>query len=208
MASCWVCPSERGGEEEMPLVSSVGIFFSCWFVFQNHQRPAVQQQALQPALYLRHLPCNFFPPTVSAFQVAGVYHPRRQMVSLSCWTNFVAVKMLLSSDARRKKNKNPPPQPLTASFCGEWRNTNILQRSMPFGGKEEASFLFKVQEIMNLQFSYSRNQLMFKKTGNYLPWRNREELIRSWVVVEDFLATNLRAVFSLITSFPLQQSPI
>lgn len=40
---------------------------------------------------------------------------------------------------------------------------------MPFGGKEEASFLFKVQEIMNLQFSYSRNQLMFKKTGNYLP---------------------------------------
>lgn len=132
-------------------------FLSCWLVFQNQHCPEVQERyALQPTLYLGGLLWNFCPTAVRALWSACVYHPQRQMASLSCWTNFVAMKVLLSSNAAKKIH---PLNPWWSVSCGEWWNTNILQRSelCALWGKRGGSRFAK--RTRNLQFSYSTSKV-------------------------------------------------
>lgn len=131
-------------------------FLSCWLVFQNQRCPDVQERyALQPTLYLGGLSWNFCSPAVHALQSACVYHPQRQMASLSCPTNFVAMKVLLSLNAVKKKKIHPlnlwhlflVVNDEIQIFCKE-------ASCVHFGGKE-AHFLLRGQGIVNLQFAYS-----------------------------------------------------
>lgn len=131
-------------------------FLSCWLVFQNQLCPEVQEwYALQPTLYLGGLSWNFCSTAVRALWSACVYHPQRQMASLSCTTNFVAMKVLLSSNAGKKKI-----HPLNL-----WHLSHVVNDEIEifceevscvlFGGKVEAHVLLGGQGIVDLQFWYS-----------------------------------------------------